>query len=221
LGDGSKTVLVQNDSQYRYAAFLSWNGWVSSDRDGHIVAVRMWASTTFNSVWISLEGHVLHVNALTDVITVENELGAAVPLTLNANPEFFYRTPASAQADATPISTGVAFLSSMVRGFKVHASVLDPLASPLGAQTIDIETARYDGSISGATAGGFTYTRNFHTASDDYVVVLPYISSSTTNGADPASGTAITGFKWWDFTFPPSSRAAPAVSTFESAPMAW
>ena len=35
-----------------------------------------------------------------------------------------------------------------MRGFKVHASVVDPLATPLVAQTIDIETAKYDGKIS-------------------------------------------------------------------------
>src|SRR5208337_3178422 len=30
--------------------------------DGSLVAVRLWASTSFNSVWISPEGHVLHVS---------------------------------------------------------------------------------------------------------------------------------------------------------------
>ena len=46
-------------------------------------------------------------------------------------------------ADATPIGTGTAFLANhdLVRGFKVHVSVVDPLATPLVAQTIDIETA--------------------------------------------------------------------------------
>lgn len=42
--------------------------------DGSLVAVRMWASSSFNSVWLSPEGHVLHVNTTTNVITVENEL---------------------------------------------------------------------------------------------------------------------------------------------------
>ena len=104
--------------------------------DGTLVAVRVWASSTFNNVWVSPEGHVLHVNTGNDVMTVLNESGVGVPLTVNANTQFFFRTPQSALADATPIATGTAFLASnnLVRGFKVHASVVDPLATPLVAQ---------------------------------------------------------------------------------------
>ena len=107
------------------------------------VSQYLWASASFNNVWISPEGHVLHVNSSTDVVTIENEVGVGVPLTVNANTQFFFRTPSSGIADATPIATGTGFLTShnMVRGFKVHASVVDPLASPLVAQTIDIEIA--------------------------------------------------------------------------------
>ena len=102
--------------------------------NGTLVAVRIWSSSTFNNVWVSPEGHVLHVNTSTDVITVQNELGAGVPLTVNSNTQFFFRTPWNATADATPIATGTGFLTShnLVRGFKVHASVVDPLAGPAG-----------------------------------------------------------------------------------------
>ena len=187
-------------------------------QNGSLVGVRIWASTSFNSVWLSPEGHVLHVNTGTNVLTVQNELGLGIPLTVDANTTYFFRTPTNAQADATPIGTGTAFLSNLVRGFKVHCSVVDPLASPLVAQTIDIEIARYDGAISGTTTNGFTYTRKFHTANDDYLVTLPFISSSTANGSDPMSGMAITGFKWWNFTFPTVvDSGANAVSDFENA----
>jgi hypothetical protein len=171
--------------------------------NGTLVAVRIWASSSFNSIWVSPEGHVLHVNTTTDIITVQNELGAGVPLTVNANTEFFFRTPWNATADATPIATGTGFLTShnFVRGFKIHASVVDPLASPLVAQTIDIEIARFDGTISATSSSGFTYTRNFHTAGDDYAVTLDYISSGTANGND-ASANPVSGFKYWNFTFP-------------------
>jgi hypothetical protein len=187
--------------------------------NGTLVAVRIWSSSTFNSVWVSPEGHVLHVNTTTDVITVQNELGAGVPLTVNSSTQFFFRTPWNAAADTTPIGTGTAFLAShnFVRGFKVHASVVDPLATPLVAQTIDIEIARFDGYISGTTTTGFTYTRNFHTAIDDYVVPLAYISSSTPNGAD-SNGNAITGFKYWNFTFPTVlTSGAGVANSFTSA----
>ena len=171
--------------------------------NGTLVAVRVWASSTFNNVWLSPEGHVLHVNTGTDVMTVLNESGVGVPLTVNANTQFFFRTPASAVADATPIATGTGFLTSnnLVRGFKVHASVVDPLATPLVAQTIDIETAAYSGTLSAANSTGFTDTRKFHTATDDYTVSLDYIDSTTANGKD-SSGNAITGFKYWNFAYP-------------------
>lgn len=171
--------------------------------NGTLVAVRVWASSTFNNVWVSPEGHVLHVDKTTDVMTVLNESGVPVPLTVNANTQFFYRTPASALADATPIATGTGFLTSdnLVRGFKVHASVVDPLATPLVAQTVDIETAAYSGTISAANSMGFTDTRKFRTAGDDYTVSLDYIDSTTANGKD-SSGNAITGFKYWDFAYP-------------------
>jgi len=171
--------------------------------DGSLVAVRLWASSSFNSVWISPEGHVLHVNAPTDTIVVENELGIGVPLTIDSNTLFYFRTPSNAQTDANSIGQGPAFLSNLARGFKVHASVVDPLASqPWTASSIDIEIARYDGSISNSNLTSFEYTHNFHTASDDYQVTLPYINKDTPNGSDPVTGKAITGFKWWNFTFP-------------------
>jgi len=171
--------------------------------DGTLVAVRVWASSTFNNVWVSPEGHVLHVNTGTDVMTVLNESGVGVPLTVNANTQFFFRTPQNALADATPIATGTAFLTSnnLVRGFKVHASVVDPLATPLVAQTIDIETAAYSGTLSAANSTGFTDTRSFHTVTDDYTVSLDYIDGTTANGKD-SSGNAITGFKYWNFAYP-------------------
>ena len=175
--------------------------------DGKLVATRIWASNAtnaFNSVWASPEGHVLHVDSTNNIVTVENEEGQGIPLTFNANTQFFFRTPQSAQADSTPISTGTELLSSenFVRGFKVHATVVDPLASPLVAESIDIETAKYDGTISAPSTTGFTYTHNFHTASDSYTYTMDYISPTTANGTDPATGNAISGFKWWYFAFP-------------------
>lgn len=187
--------------------------------NGTLVAVRVWTSTSFNSAWISPEGHVLHVNASTDVVTIENESGVGVPLTVNSNTEFFFRTPWNAVADATPIATGTSFLTNkdLVRGFKVHASVVDPLATPLVAQTIDIEIAKYDGMISAANPTDFLYTRNFATASDDYSVTLPYISSTTANGKD-SGGNAITGFDWWNLTFPTLlNTGANAITNFVAA----
>jgi hypothetical protein len=182
--------------------------------DGTLVATRVWASNTFANVWISPEGHVVNVNDNTDIITVTNEDGVGVPLQVNANTQFFFRQPWSALADATPIGTGTAFLSNtnLVRGFKVHASVVDPLAVPLVAQSIDIETADYSGAISQANSSGFTYTHDYLRAIDDYSFTLPYISSSTTNPNDPTS-SPITGFEYWNFAFPTLITDGSSVST--------
>jgi hypothetical protein len=128
--------------------------------NGTLVAVRVWASSQFDKVWLSPEGHVLQVDTSSNVITVANEDGRGVPVTVNAATQFFFRTPANALADATPIGTGTGFLANaeLVRGFKVHVSAVDPLAVPLVADTIDIETAAYGGNISNASSSGFTYT---------------------------------------------------------------
>jgi hypothetical protein len=187
--------------------------------NGTLIAVRVWASNEFNNVWVSPEGHVLHVNTATDVVTVENESGIGVPLTINADTEFFVRDPSSPGVDSKAIGQGTAFLASqdLVRGFKVHATVVDPLATPLVAQTIDIETARYDGAISAPGATSFTYTRKFADAGDDYVYTMDYISSQTPNGKDDG-GNPITGYKWWNFAYPTIlTDGTDAVSEFVAA----
>lgn len=172
-------------------------------QDGTLVAVRIWASSQFNPVWFSPEGHVLHVDTANDIVTIQNGTGVGVPLVVDANTQFFFRQPQNPAADAAPIATGTAFLANhdLVRGFKVHASVVDPLATTLVAQSIDIETAVYGGTISAAGTTGFTYKRSFVNAADDYLYQMGYISPTTANGTD-ANGVAISGFKWWNFAYP-------------------
>jgi hypothetical protein len=172
-------------------------------QDGTLVATRIWTSTQFNSVWVSPEGHVLHVDAANSQIRVADETGHPVTLSVDANTQFFFRVPQDALADATPIGTGPAFLAAkqLVRGFKVHASVVDPLAATLVAQSVDIETATYDGRVTAADATGFTQTRQFRNATDDYSYALGYLAADKPNGVD-AQGNDISGFKWWNFAFP-------------------
>jgi Domain of unknown function (DUF4382) len=189
--------------------------------DGSLVAVRVWASTDFNKLWLSPEGHVLHVNPSTDTIVVDNAAGVPVPITVNSSTQFFFRQPANPAADAAPIGTGPAFLANdnFVRGFKVQVSVVDPLGSPLVAQTVDIETAAYSGQVSNALPDGteFTYTHDYLTATDDYSVNLDYISSSSANGKD-SSGNTIDGFKWWNFAYPTLlDDGSTGISDFSSA----
>jgi hypothetical protein len=188
-------------------------------QDGTLVATRIWESSTFNSVWLSPEGHVLHADSSTGMVTIENDSGVGVPMQVDANTQFFFRQPANAVADGTAIGTGLSFLTNdeLVRGFKVHASVVDPLATPLVAQSIDIETAAYSGTISQANTTSFMYTHNFPHASDDYAVTLDYIAAASANGND-ASGAAITGYKWWNFAFPTMvDSGSSAIADFVAA----
>jgi uncharacterized protein DUF5666 len=188
--------------------------------NGTLVATRIWASSKFNSVWVSPEGHVLHVNAADDVITVENESGHGVAMNVDSNTQFFFREPQNPAVDSKPIATGTAFLKNedLVRGFKVHATVVDILATPLVAQSIDIETAQYDGTISSPNTTDFTYTRKFHTVTDNYRYTLNYINNDSANG-DDMSGNAITGYEWWNFAYPTvlTCCGMDAISDFVSA----
>jgi hypothetical protein len=169
--------------------------------DGSLVAVRIWTSSSFNTVWLSPEGHVRHVLISSSALVVDNEDGQPVTVDVNGSTQFFFRAPANPAMDATPICTGVACLNDLVRGFKVHITA-DPLQSPLVAQTVDIEIARFEGAISSPNSANFTYTRDFVTAGDDYAKQMIYISNQTANGNDPMSGAKILGYKWWNFAFP-------------------
>ena len=168
--------------------------------DGSLVAVRIWVSSSFNTVWLSPEGHVRHV--LSSSLIVDNEDGLPITVDVNGNTQFFFRTPANPGSDANPICTGTSCLSDLVRGFKVHITCVDPLQVPLVADTVDIEIARFDGLISSPNMTSFVYTRNFMDSNDDYTKTMFYISNSTLNGHDPVNGQQIKGFKWWNFAFP-------------------
>lgn len=192
-------------------------------QDGSLVAVRVWAASTFNAIWLSPEGHVLHVDTrdpAAPVVVIENENGAGVPVTVTSATRIFFRAPADPAADAQPITADpVAFVNNknLVRGFKVHASVTDPLAATLAAQTLDIEIAKYDGWISAPTSTGFTYTRAYRTALDRYTKTLPYIAAASANGAD-ATGNPVAGFQWWNFAFPTlADTGAAAIPDFIAA----
>ena len=188
--------------------------------DGSLTAVRVWYSSSFAKVWLSPEGHVLSVDDAAGTMTVENEDGAPVEITIGPNTLFYFRAPHNASADATSIGQGPGFLASgdIVRGFKVHVSCVDPLANPLVADSVDIEMANYSGTISNAGATGFTYTRDFLRNSDDYSVDLDYLPyTGSNNNVDPA-GDPISGFDWWYFTFPTQAdTGANAIGDFESA----
>ena len=173
-------------------------------QDGTLVATRIWVASSFNTVFFSPEGHVVHVDNLTGSgFWVDNADGKPLRLAVDGNTQFFFRHPGTA-ADVVPIGTGPAFLTSndLARGFKVHVTPVDLTAVPLVAATVDIEAAPYEGKISNATGTSFTLTDTFATVLDNYVVSLTYIDATTPNGTDPISGNPIAGFKYWNFAYP-------------------
>jgi len=186
-------------------------------QNGTLTATRVWVANAFNGVWVSPEGHVLDVDANpsgTSSITVTNEAGLPVRIDIMNDTNFYFH---GGTQPLNASGAGVAFLANMVRGFKVHVNVVDPLASPLVAQDVDIETAEYSGAISNANTTQFTYTHNYLRASDDYQVTLPYISPTTPNGTD-GSGNAITGFKYWPFAYPTRvTSGSTAITSFVQA----
>ena len=189
-------------------------------QDGSLVATRIWASATFNGVLVSPEGHVLQVDSTNGAsFSVDNSEGASMPINVGANTQFYFRNPGFA-SDVTPIGTGPSFLKGfdLVRGFKVRVTAADVTATPITAAAVDIEAAPYEGRLSAVSTSGFTLNRSFNTASDNYSAAFSYISASTANGADPLSGGAITGFKYWDFAYPSVvTSGTSAVSNFVTA----
>ncbi len=173
-------------------------------QDGTLVATRIWSSASFNPVFVSPEGHVMHVDGINGSgFVVDNANGRPTRVGVNASTKFYFRNPGTA-ADVTPIGVGPGFLTSdeLARGFKVHVTPVDPTATALVAATVDIEAAPFEGKVSNVTVAGYTLTNNFATAADDYSVTLAYLAAATPNGSDPLTGAAITGFKYWNFAFP-------------------
>ncbi|HTX25220.1 MAG TPA: DUF4382 domain-containing protein [Steroidobacteraceae bacterium] len=160
--------------------------------DGTLTATRVWASSSFNSVWVSPEGHVLDVG--TSSVTVTSESGFPVTVDIGESTNFYFH------GGTTAIGMGPTFLSSLVRGFKVHVYG-DPLATPLTASEVDIESAEFSGKITGANSTDFSYTHDFVRSQDNYTEPLPYISSNTANITD-GTASPIMGFLYWPFAYP-------------------
>src|SRR5581483_6088182 len=81
--------------------------------DGTLVAIRVFTSTSFNSVWLNPEGHVLHMDTTNNVLTVENEDGQGVAIDINSTTNFYFRTPSNLLSATTPLGTGTAFLTNL------------------------------------------------------------------------------------------------------------
>jgi hypothetical protein len=191
-------------------------------QNGTLTATRIYASSSFDKIWQNPEGHVLHVNTTNNTMWVTTDDGKAKQIAIGANTAFYF------QENNTAIGTGTAFfdgttpggLPNLPRGFKVDVTI-DPLstATPPTALTVEIDTARYDGTISSPTDNDFVDTRTFamldgRGGKDDYSGTIDY---STGPNVDQ-QGNAVTGFYWWDFAFPTKAdEGSGAVNDFVNA----
>ena len=197
LGNAAVVASLQKAGEYvRVAARYQQNG--------TLVATRIYASATFNKVYISPEGHVTHANQLTgNTIVIDNADGKPMTVAIDPTTQFFFRSP-NTSADTTPIGVGPGFITAngLVRGFKIKITPVDVTASPMHAATVDIESAPYQGTINNVTQAAFNLNGTYPTKTDNYVANLAYINSATSNGTDPQSGASITGFKYWNYAYP-------------------
>jgi hypothetical protein len=193
--------------------------------DGTLVATRIYAGSSFDMVWKNPEGHVLHVNTTQNTMWVSTEDGSATELAIGPNTAFYFRS------SDTMIGTGTTFfddktpgnLPNVARGFKVNATI-DPLstATPPVALTVEIDKARYDGTIGSPTTTDFVYTRGFADADitvrpsvDGYKGSIVYATGPTTDQQGNADSN---GYYWWNFAFPTlEDVTADAVADFVSA----
>ena len=150
--------------------------------DGTLVAVRIWASSEFNNVWLSPEGHVMHVDADNDVVSVlENESGCGVPLTVNAGTQFFFRDPQNpAPRTLSRSRTGTGVPVKQESGARLQGACHRRRSAGDAARRPEHRhrDARNTAARSRRPAStDFTYTHDFRTAADDYVYTLDYISA--------------------------------------------
>jgi len=193
--------------------------------NGTLVATRIFAASTFDKIWKNPEGHVLHVNANTNMMHVTTEDGNATKIYIANSTNFYYRssnTPLNASGAGQAFFGGktAGGLPNVARGFKVNVTA-DMSTTPPTAVSVEIDNARYDGAITTPTGTGFNYTRTFAEADaragiDDYSGTLDYISPTSPN--TDQQGNAITGFYWWDFAYPTQAdTSGTAVADFEAA----
>jgi hypothetical protein len=128
----------------------------------------------------SPEGHVVSVNVGADTMIVDNADGTPRHVLVNSGTTFTYQRN-------TTLGTGTGFLADLQHGFKVSVDVVNPLAAPLVATSVNIERAVDGGYINSASlAQGIQYGQ-------------PSLSNLRWY---PFSASPNPVFSWWDFEQP-------------------
>jgi len=122
--------------------------------DGSLWAVRVWYSATALPTWTP-EGHVYGVDQANSLMKVTSASGTRT-IAIDPDTAFTYHM-------SQTMGTGTAALANLWTGFKVQVQVKDPLATPMHAQSVNIQRAVDGGRISSASTSSFTYQ---HTSGD-------------------------------------------------------
>ncbi|GLH65833.1 DUF4382 domain-containing protein [Geothrix edaphica] len=157
--------------------------------DGSLWAVRVWYSVNALPTWTP-EGHLYGVDRVNNRLLVSTSTGAPRAIAIDSDTTFTYRTSLS-------LGTGTATLANLWSGFKVQVQVKDPLATPMHAQSVNIQRAVDAGQISAADATQLTYahpiagdrTYAYTSPFSWWYVGLPGLSSTSTS----AFASAVTG----------------------------
>jgi hypothetical protein len=165
--------------------------------DGTLTAVRVWYSSDNTKLpkWTP-EGHVVKVDTTLNQLRVLRENGAPSTIQVDSNTQFYF------QGGTTAIGSGTSFLANLARGFKVHITVADPLATPMVATAVDIQRGVFEGNITAANPTNFTYSKLY---------LGDTVPETHTVGYN-------TGFSWWNFTFPTTASTSQADFITKATP---
>ena len=153
--------------------------------DGSLWAVRVWYSANPLQPWTP-EGHIYGVDQTNGLMVVSSANGSPRTIAIDPDTAFTYHMTQT-------FGTGSAALANMWTGFKVQVQVKDPLATPMHAQSVNIQRAVDGGRISAASTSSFTYQ---------------HATGDRTHAYDSA-------FAWWYVGFP--GMTSTSVSAFSSA----
>lgn len=171
--------------------------------DGTLYAVRVWFCSAAEAASLPLsrwspEGHVVSVNPSADTLIVDNADGNQRHVAITADTTFTYQrsTVLAGPAAATSALAFFGTTGNLRHGFKISVDVVNPLASPLVASSVNIERAVDSGYLDSSTSTsdlvyGQTLLNNLRS--------YPYASS----------------FTWWNYEEP--SAASSSVADFVAA----
>ena len=161
--------------------------------DGSLVATRIFASdTAFDKVWVSPEGHVLHVHPQRNTVTITGDSGQPQDIIIDP---FTTQFSFKGQSVTLPQGANPLVALNIRRGFKINADV----AAPAIATQVDIETAIFEGYVTDSTTSSFSFSRKFSDSDDEYLITLPYVENDFKH---TLAGSAVRGFAYWSFAYP-------------------